>query len=349
MADALDDVASTLREWVEARGFSGTALVAGGGVEWQGCFGEANRSDGVPITPRTRFGVASFTKMLTATTVVSLMAERDLPYDAPVVHLLPAERRPSTLRDDVTVHHLLSHTSGIADYYEEDEEEGNDSYAELWAERPAYGMRSPADFLPMFGDRPPYGPPGKCWRYSNAGYVLLGLIIEQLAGEAFTDAVQRRVLDPSGMSDSGFFSLEEARRDIATGYLKPTADGEPWRSNIYAIPAVGGPDGGLFTTAHDIARFLRAYGDGVLVGPRRRDDMLSPHASVDEGISCGYGVFLHEGRGGVRWGHGGQDPGVEMLAYRWRDRDLTIAVLCNVTGFTHEVLPLLLAAVIDPS
>jgi CubicO group peptidase (beta-lactamase class C family) len=76
-----------------------------------------------------------------------------------------------------------THTSGIADCFDDD---GEDDYADLWATRPSYRLLRPADFLPLVGDLEPYAPPGKAWRYSNAGYVLLGLVIEELARRPYT-------------------------------------------------------------------------------------------------------------------------------------------------------------------
>ena len=344
---ALAEVEATLHEWVGSRGFSGTVLVSGE-LDWQRCFGLANRAESVPVHTGTRFGVASFTKMLTAVCVVSVLAERDLPYESRVVDLLPPARRPSTLSVDATVHHLLTHTSGIADYYEEDDgDEDNDTYALLWTERPSYRMRRAVDFLPLFADLQPYEAPGGRWHYSNAGYILLGLLIEELTGQSYLDVVRERVLEPAGMLHSGFFPLDEAWPDVATGYLRPLADGLPWRSNIYSIPVVGGPDGGLFATAGDIDKFLRALHSGALVAPAQRDAMLARHAEVEEPIAYGYGCYLFPGPGGPRWGHGGQDPGVEMIAYRWADRDLTLVVMCNMTGLTGDIRDLVLPAVLD--
>jgi CubicO group peptidase (beta-lactamase class C family) len=86
----------------------------------------ANRAEAVPVRPGTRFGLASLTKMFTAVATADLVRQGALGFHTPVVNVLPSDRRPATLRADVTVHHLLSHTSGVADYYEEeDEHEGS--------------------------------------------------------------------------------------------------------------------------------------------------------------------------------------------------------------------------------
>jgi CubicO group peptidase (beta-lactamase class C family) len=259
------------------------------------------------------------------------------------VDVLPTDRRPSTLLPEVTVHHLLTHTSGIADYAEEDEDTPNylDDYGDLWDDRPTYRMLRPADFLPLFGDLPPYRPPGQQYQYSNAGFIVLGLVIEQLAGRPYTEVVQERVFDRAGMAASGFFRLDDAVPDVAIGYL-PRESGETlWRSNVFRIPVMGGADGGAFSTPSDLDRFLRRYGDGTLLGAVQ-EDVLAKHVDVGEGFLAGYGV-LHYPDG--RYGHGGGDPGVEVLIHRWPDEDVNLVVLCNTEGgLAGEVRDLLIDA-----
>jgi CubicO group peptidase (beta-lactamase class C family) len=335
-----------LREWVEQRGYSGVAVITRAGVtEFEGCYGLANRADAVPIRVGTRFGLASVTKMFTAVAVVDLIRRGLVGFDTPVVGVLPPDRRPATLRPDVTVRHLLTHTSGIADYAEEDGPADLD-YAALWVDRPCYRMLRPADFLPMFGDRPPYRGPGQRFQYSNAGYIVLGLLLEELAGQPYVEAVTRAVFEPAGMTASGFFALDEVRPDVAVGYLPPSEPGRPWRSNIYSIPVVGGADGGAFSTAADLDRFLRAYDDGSLVGPELRDVMLTPHTPVEDGLAMGCGVILYgEGRT-RRFGHGGGDPGVGALIQRLPALDADAIALCNVNDHVSDVRDLLVEVVL---
>jgi CubicO group peptidase (beta-lactamase class C family) len=312
---------------------SGIAAITGpDGVEFARCSGLADRAAGLPNTPATRFGLASVTKMFTAATVLTLGVDTA----APVVSLLPPQRRPSTLRPDVTVHHLLSHTSRIADYAEEEGPEEID-YAQLWTDRPCYRMERPADFLPLFGDLPPYGPPGGEFHYSNAGYLLLGLIAEEVSGLSFVDTVARQVFGPAGMAASGFFRMDEPVPDVAVGYL-PSG-----RSNVYSVPVIGGADGGAHSTAADLDRFLRAVDDGSLLGDRRAE-MLAPHASVDPGLDYGYGSFLY---GDGRFGHGGGDPGVHVLVQRLPGPDVTVVVALNHEGPVGDARDLLVAAVLS--
>jgi CubicO group peptidase (beta-lactamase class C family) len=339
----LDDAALTrlddlFRDWERDRGLSGAVLLtAHGRTVLEGCYGLADRAAGLPVTPRTRFGLASVTKMFTAVAVADLVAQGRLRFDQPVVQVLPPERRPATLRDDVTVHHLLCHTSGIADYAEEDEGTPGflEDYGSLWRQRPSYSMLRPADFLPLFGDLPPYRPPGERHQYSNAGFIVLGLVVEELSGRPFTEVAQERVLDRAGMGASGFFRLDEPQPDTAVGYLPPSSPDAPSRTNVYSVPVVGGPDGGAFSTTGDLDRFLVAYDDGTLLGDLR-GTMLHRHAAVvdDPGYHSGYGVHRYPDG---RFGHGGGDPGVEVIVQRWPDDDVNLVVLCNVEDLSEAV------------
>ena len=280
--------------------------------------------------------------MFTAVAIADLVAAGRLDFATALVDLLPPERRPSTLLPEVTVHHLLCHQSGIADYCEEDEDSPAylEDYGELWVDRPCYAIERPADFLPLFADLPPYRPPGDRYQYSNAAFILLGLVIEELTGRPYADVVQERVLDRAGMGASGFFRLDEALPDVAVGYLPRTDPSSPWRSNVYSVPVVGGADGGAFSTVGDLDRFLRAYADGTLLG-ELREVMLTPHTDAEDGFHEGYGVHLYPDG---RYGHGGGDPGVEVLVHRWPDDDVHLVALCNMEGLAGEVRDLMVAA-----
>ncbi len=340
VSKALD---AQLQTWVTERDWSGSVLLTqGDSVLFEGCYGLADRAAELPVTPQTRFGLASVTKMFTAVAIADLVVAGSLRFEDRVVDVVPPLRRPSTLRPDVTVHHLLTHTSSIADYSEEDEDSPAylEDYGALWNHRPSYKMLRPADFLPLFGDLPPYQPPGEKWQYSNAGYVLLGLVIEEAAGRPYIDVVQERVFDRAGMTASGFFRLDEARPDVAIGYLPRESPDDLWRTNIYRIPVVGGADGGAFSTTGDLDLFLKRHADGTLLGTAQ-DAVLARQADSGDGYHSGYGV-LHYPDG--RYGHGGGDPGVAVLIHRFPADDVNMVVLCNNEGPVGEVRDAVLAA-----
>ena len=325
-----------LRAQATADDVSGSVLLTvAGHTIFHGCYGLADRAANVAISPATRFGLASVTKMFTAAAIADQVSAGRLALNDRLVEQLPPEKRPSTLRSDVTVAHLLLHTSGIADYAEEDDTAPSylADYASLWENRPSYRMLHPLDFLPLFADLPPYRPPGQSWQYCNAGYILLAVLLEHLTGRSYTDVVEDRVFDRAGMSASGFFRLDEPRPDVAVGYLNPESPGSIRRTNIYSIPVIGGGDGGAFSTASDLDRFLRSIDDHSLLGDLTQE-MLEPRQALGDGYRHAYGfIYYPDGR----YGHGGGDPGVACLVHHFPHDDANLIALCNVETWAAQL------------
>ena len=316
----------------EIDGFSGILRATRGEeVLHESCHGYANRADRIPVHSGTRFATASLSKMFTAVGVLEAAGRGEVGVHDQVVDVLPPAMRPSTLRDDVTVHHLLSHSSGIADYFEEDEslpdydEEGMEK---IWATIPNYTVRDYAALLPFFADRPPNFPPGHGYHYSNAGYVLLGMILAEVSGMPFADAMTTRVFEPAGMTASGYPALDEVHPDVATGYLVPATPGGPWRTNIYSVHPVGGGDGGAVVSAPDVERFLRAVHRGGVWPGVTSDQVLTPYVAGEDGWSVGYGVNIRDRDGA--FGKDGADPGVATVCRYEPGTDSTLVLLANV-------------------
>lgn len=322
------------------QGFSGVVRVTREDeVLLESCHGLADRAHGIPVHPGTRFGTASLSKMFTAVGVLDAVGRGEVGLQDAVLDVLPPDRRPSTLRDDVTVHHLLSHTSGIADYAEEDEDLPGyvEDYATVWEDLPSYTVRDYAVLLRIFGDLPPICPPGTAHHYSNAGYVLLGILLAEVSGMPFTDAVVTRVFAPAGMTASGYPALDEVHADVAQHYLPPQAADGPWRTNVYAVPPVGGGDGGAVVSAEDVERFLRAVQRGG-VWHLEPADALTPRARSWGDWHVGYGVDLRPD--GV-WGKDGGDPGVLTIARYRPSTDTTAVFLANVDDdAVHDLVTL---------
>ena len=336
-------VARELEAMAAADRFSGSVLVTRGSDPLLECaVGVADRGCGTPVHPGTRFGLASLSKMFTAAAVLSCVRDGLLRPEDRVADLLPATRRPRTMSDEVTVHHLLTHTSGIGDYAEEDEDLPGyvEDYAALWRDRPSYRMERPDDYLPLYSDAPPVAEPGREWHYSNAGYVLLGAVLEEVAGDAYTSVVAERVLRPAGMTGAAYPRLDEAIPDFAIGYPPRTDEAAPWRSNVFSIPVIGGGDGGAVATARDVDTFLRAIASGSLFGDELSTVMRSRHVAIADDVWMGYGVMVRPDG----FGHGGGDPGGETLARHMPAEDLSLVVLCNGEGMLEPAWDLLMEA-----
>lgn len=334
-------VGETVAELAAADRFSGSVLVTRGEDTLLECAaGWADRAHGTAVTPATRFATASLSKMFTAATVLALARDGRLAVDDLVVDLLPAARRPRTMAAEVSLHHLLTHSSGIGDYAEEDEDLPGyvADYGSLWRDLPVYRMERPDDFLQLYADAAPVGAPGAAFHYCNAGYVLLGAVVEEVAARPFVDVVQDLVLGPAAMSSSGYLRADEAHPDLAVGYLPRAGPETPWRTNVFSVPVVGGGDGGAHVTPRDVDRFLRAIASGDLLGPELTTQMLTRHVPVDDRVAMGYGVLVRPDGG---FAHEGGDPGVETMCRHLPRQDLSMVVLCNGEEMLDPVWTLL--------
>jgi CubicO group peptidase (beta-lactamase class C family) len=288
--------------------------------------GWANRAERIPNRLNTRFASASGSKLFTAVAALQLVEEGLLRLDSPAADIIEGFPfgRAATLR------HLLTHTSGLPDYFDETGEQDGD-YASLWADRPVYRMDSARDFLPMFYARPVLFNPGERFSYNNAGFLLLELIIERASGEAFRQRVQRRVFDTAGMSGAGYFYADRLPGHTALGYLTGEMDA---RTNLFALPYIGGGDGGAYASAQDWSQFWKALLNGRLLGPDLLAQMLSPQAPAEAlpgrpGRQYGLGVWLNLAPLRPAARAVGSDPGVEMVSACLNADGLQLSVLSN--------------------
>ena len=136
----------------------------------------------------------------------------------------------TAISPEVTVRHLLTHTSGIGD---DADEEAGESYEAVWRERPNYSVLETADFLPQFVNRPPNFAPGLGCRYNNCGYVLLGLMVERATGRSYRDVVREHVFGPAGMAGADFLRMDRVNERMAEG-------ADPIRDERGASPAGSG-------------------------------------------------------------------------------------------------------------
>jgi len=310
-----------------AKPFSGVIMVREQGRNvFAGAYGLANRSEALPNTLATRFGTASGSKTFTAVAICQLVARGLLAFDTPLLACLPTPGPP--FDPDVTIHQLLTHTSGIPDYFDE---AIMDDYAALWHDIPVYRLRSPADFLPLFQDKPMQFAPGSRFHYNNAGFVVLALVVEHLTGMAFPDYVTREVFQAGGMMSSGYFATDRLPACTAYGYIEDEAGAE-WRTNIFAVPIIGGGDGGAYVTAEDVLTFWSSLLNSTFLPQGLTHTLLTPHVQVDNHRSYGYGIWMTElPNGAMKHMVSGGDPGVAFRSTCYADRDLQIVAIGNTS------------------
>lgn len=315
-------------------GFSGVVRIdRDGGPPVQAAYGMADRAHGVAMTPDHQLGTASLTKGLTAVTVLGLVADGALALSTPVRSVLGDDL--PLVDDAVTVEQLLSHRSGIGDYFDEDLLESADDYV---MPVPVHRLASSSDYLAILDGHPQRSAPGVEFRYNNGAFVVLAVIAERVAATPFHELVVQRVCDPAGMDATRFLRMDELPGRAATGYL--AADG--LRTNVLHLPVRGSGDGGCFTTVADVRSLWLALLDGRLLPEAMVDDMRTPRAEpTDDGLGYGLGLWLHSS--GVLELHG-YDAGVAIRTMHDPRTASTWTAASNVSGGTNALEELLEAA-----
>ncbi|MBN1922891.1 MAG: beta-lactamase family protein [Anaerolineae bacterium] len=312
--------------------FTGVVAVheAGNSVFTQG-YGYANRAERLPNTPETRFGVASGSKIFTAVAICQLVEQGRLSFDARLLDLVDADF--PHFDPGITIHHLLTHTSGAPDYFDE---EFMDDFAAMWEKTPVYTLKGPRDLLPLFQQQPMKFAPGMRFSYNNGGYVLLGVIIEAVTGQRYVDYVTENVLMPAGMASSGYFPMHALPEHTAYGYIED--ENGSWTTNIFAVPAFGQPDGGAFITATDMARFWEALHAYHLLPAEMVAKMLTLQIAEDDSNGYGYGVWLKHQAGAVNAYYVmGEDPGVSFLSRVYPATKRLLTVIGNTDNAAWPV------------
>jgi CubicO group peptidase (beta-lactamase class C family) len=296
------------------------------------CYGYAHKSDKRANNIQTRFGIASGCKIFTAIAVCQLVEQGLISFESKLSDHLKTVDLP-LFSSEITIHQLLTHTSGIPDYFDETV---MDDFEELWKTRPMYTLRQLVDFVPMFQNLPMMWTPGERFHYNNTGYIVLGLLVEVLSGMSFSDYVELHIFKPCGMEQSGYFTLDALPANCALGYIEE-ADGS-WRTNIYSIPVKGGSDGGAFVTAPDMQLFWNRLMNHILLSPVLTSLLLTPHVHVDGEGYYGYGVWITIRDGKVfRFHIMGYDPGVSFRSAIYPASGETVVVMCNASSGASQI------------
>lgn len=334
-------IASHLDKEFQAGRFTGAVLVARGDEPlYAGAFGLADRRTGRPNTIDTPFNLGSINKMFTGIAIAQLQAAGKLDWTDTVGKHLPAFPN-ATVRDKVTLHQLLTHTSGVGSYW-------NQAHAQRLAQ-----LDSQQAFLDTFVNEPLLFEPGQRSEYSNGGPVILGRVIEAASGRDYYDYVREFIYRPAGMVHADHYRRDDAAAGFALGYIR-TDDGG-WRDNSQELSARGSAAGGGYASVRDLQAFARALSDERLL--KREQWELLWKAHTRHGPDMGYGYLFSSGtEAGRRWiGHNGGAPGISAEFRYYPEDDLVIVVLSNqdnasmaVAGWVNALVAASLAEA-DPS
>ncbi|MBV7327496.1 beta-lactamase family protein [Chloroflexi bacterium TSY] len=331
--------------------FSGVVRITQGDVElYAGAYGYANRPWRIRNRLDVRFDTASITKLFTAVAIFQLIDQGIFTFDTGVTDFLAFEHDvipKDAVSSDVTIYHLLTHTSGIGD---DCEEEDGEIYEELWKTKPNYSVTRTEDFLSQFIHKPANFAPGEGCRYCNCGYVLLGLMLEKATGLEYRDYVRKNIFARAEMAQSDFYYRQHVHENVADGY-DPLKDEEGnvvgWKKNIYSFPPIGSPESGALVTAADLDRFLWAVKAGILCSDELAGTFFQPqvHHKDRDGwtMMYGYGMWFHVDESGkvICCQKEGINAGVSGMIRHFptQDRsteDINVVILSNMMDDAWE-------------
>ena len=319
----IDKIDKLIQAYHDLRQFSGTALVAEKGeVIYKKGFGMANIEWNIPNKPDTKFRLGSVTKQFTAMLILQLVEEENIDLEGKLSDYLPYYRKD--VGDKVTVHHLLTHTSGIPSYT------GIPNFFQEISRDP-YGVD---EFVEEYCSGDLEFEPGSKFVYNNSGYFILGAIIEKVTGETYEDLLQQRIFIPLGMRNSGYDHHEIILSNRATGYDR-TFDG--YANSPYLDMSLPYAAGSLYSTVEDLCIWDQSLYTEKILSKKMKDLYFKPHVKAMGG-SYAYGWVIQKRKLPDSKkelniiAHGGGINGFNTLIDRIVDERHLVVLLNNTPG-----------------
>ncbi|MDR2600301.1 MAG: beta-lactamase family protein [Oscillospiraceae bacterium] len=312
--------------------FSGVISVRKNGEELiKKAYGFADINNKIPNEVDTKFATASAGKAFVAVGILQLIENRKLSFDDNIGNILDFDLK--LIDRNITVKQLLTHTSGIPDYFDESI---MNEYAQLWQEFPNYKIRKSIDLLPLFINKPMMYKTGEKFQYNNTGFVVLGLIIEKITGLLFDEYLTENVFIPYEMSDTGYYELDRLPAKCANSYIYDQNRNE-FYTNIYSVDVKGTGAGGAFTTVNDIEKFWDNLLNGKLLSSNMVNKMFTLQSSYENNY-YGYGIWLEKTEDGTYepWFQG-CDPGVSFITSYDRSKNINITIISNIGNNVWEM------------
>ena len=315
--DRVDEIEALLNKYQEYGMFNGTVLVADEGkVLYKNAFGEANKAWGIPNRTDTKFRIGSITKQFTAAIILQLVEEGLIDLDDPITKYL--NNYPADQGERVTIHHLLTHTSGIPNYTSLSDflEFTRDPY-------------EPNSFITVFSELDLEFEPGSQFNYSNSGYFLLGVIIEHVTGKPYDEVLNDRLLEPLDLSDTGYQHHGDIIEHMASGYNK---FGGRYSNAPYLDTSIPYSAGMMYSTVEDLYKWNHFLQEGaVFKKTETLERMLTPFL---DNYAYGIAVFnMPVGEDSVRTiTHNGGIFGFSSDMKYFPDTGRTVVVLDNAGG-----------------
>ena len=299
---------------------------------FEGASGFANLTDKIPMSPEGAFRIGSITKMFTATVIIQLAEDGVLTLDDPLSLWLPEVADKLPYGDQITLRHLLSHTSGVFSVVEH-EAYWADIFTEAEIDEEAgiitldCVQRDPHDTLARYVyGKDAYFEPGAGWYYSNTNYTLLGMVIELTTDMPLAEAYRTHIYEPLGMESTFLDCYEDSVIDMVHGY---TGFGDTMTDLTELHESVGWSAGGMVSTASDLTTFARGlFGGALFDDPESLVAMTTPAPDS----SYGLGITIHE----EYMGHAGYIAGFRSVLNYAPESDMVVVMLYNNDGADPE-------------
>lgn len=306
-------------------------------VLFEKSYGFSDLANEIPNALDTKFATASAGKVFVAVAIMQLIEMEMLKFQDNIGGLLNIDLKE--IDPKITVKELLTHTSGIPDYFDESVMQ---DYEQLWTDYPNYKIRSNSDLVPLFIDKPMLYERGTKFSYNNTGFVVLAMIIEKLTNMPFDKYLKMKVFDICKMENTGYYELDKLPAKCANNYIMSENINE-YRTNIYSVDVKGTGAGGAFTTIEDISKFWKSLLSYKLLSKEMTNNMISCHSGDEEDGYYGYGIWLKKKMNNSFIPYfQGFDPGVSFVSLCDRDTNIEITAVSNygdrVWNMVREIL-----------
>ncbi len=305
--------------------FSGiVAISKGENIIYKRSAGFANRKEKIPVSEKTIFNMGSMTKMLTGVAIMQLLERNKIKLTDPVSYYLP-EYPHKDWANKATIQNLLTHTSGMGEFFPHGHKFKN-----------LYNLKEITDTIAKIVTTTS---PTEKMVYSNAGFYLLGRIIEKVSGQNYFDYIQKNVFDAAGMKNT-YFKASNTDKRFAKGYMLNDNTGK-YETNETVINKIGGPAGGAMTNISDLLAFQIALKNNKLLSEKSFKSMTALLIKGERGMGYGLGIGVGTMPSGVKWiGHNGGGPGIAANYVWFIDNDYSVIVLMNQDAKSN--LPLMM-------
>ena len=264
----------------------------------------------------TKFNIASITKMITAVAALQLYEQGKINLKKPIGKYLPNYPN-ETVINSVTVHQLLTHTSGLNNFYVNDLDKiKNSEYKEI------------SDFVPLFANDTLLSKPGTKYDYSGTGFVVLGLIIEKVSGENYYDYIRKNILEPSNMIATSEIQVDSIVKNKASGYTSQFGQNKVLKKNDYYLTKAS-PAGFYYSTVEDLFKFSKALRNHKLLNKQTTTLMFEPKVK-GYNTELGYGIDIDNRYNQTIIGHSGGWYGIHGELMDFMDDNYTVVILSNI-------------------